>query len=118
MAYDIHLADRIRQVLQERSATFYEKKMFGGLCFMVDDKMCVGIVKEDMMARIGPEAAELDHQKPGVRPMDFTGRPMKGYRFISPEGTDLDEHLAYWVDLCLVFNPLAKASKKRKKPAS
>lgn len=82
---------------------------------MVADKMCVGVIKEDLMARIGPDAAEADHQRAGVRPMNFTGRPMKGYRFISPEGTDQDTDLAYWVDLCLAFNPEAKASRKRKK---
>ena len=81
---------------------------------MVDDKMCLGIVRDTLMARIGPEAYEEALQREGCREMDFTGRPMKGYVFIEPEGVDLDSDLDHWVDLCLEFNPLAKSSKKKK----
>lgn len=120
MAYDEFLADRIRKILRESKADFYEKKMFGGLCFMVDDKMCCGIHFDKkkqtdlLMARIGEEALPEALPRPGCHPMDFTGRPMKGYVFISPEGFDADKDMEYWVHLCLKFNPLAKASKKRK----
>lgn len=65
------------------------------------------------MARIGEEACATHLDKPGCLPMDFTGRPMKGYLFIIEEGFDMDEDLAYWVDLALAYNPLAKASKKK-----
>ena len=82
---------------------------------MVDDKMCVGVVNDDLMARVGPDAYEESLTKKGSRPMDFTGRPMKGYLFIDAEGVDMDEELSYWLDLCLTFNPLAKSSKKKKK---
>lgn len=114
MAYDELLADRISQVLKDKNIAAKEKKMMGGLTFMVDDKMCVGIVKNNLMARIGPDNYEAALQKKGVQAMDFTGRPMKGYVFIEPEGVDMDEDLEYWVQLCLDFNPLAKSSKKKK----
>ncbi len=121
MPYDEHQADRIRQAFQEKKVDYTEKRMFGGLCFMVDDKMCCGIHFDKkkntdlLMARIGETASETAMQRPGCHPMDFTGRPMKGYVFITPDGFDLDEDLAYWIQLCVDFNPLAKASKKRKK---
>ncbi len=119
MAYNEFIADRIRQIFKERKANFYEKKMMGGLCFMVEDKMCCGIhwdKKKEMdllMARIGPEATEEAMKREGCLPMDFTGRPMKSFVFVSPDGFDLDIDLEYWVQLCLDFNPLAKMSKKR-----
>ncbi len=121
MAYDELIADRMRQVFNEKKANYFEKKMFGGLCFMVDDKMCCGIhydkKKETdlLMARIGEEASEKALKRKGCHPMDFTGRPMKGYVFVTPEGFDSDKDLEYWLQLCLDFNPLAKASKKRSK---
>ena len=115
MAYDTHLADRVRIVLEKKGTSFLEKKMMGGLCFMVDDKMCVGIVKDHLMARIGPDIYEEALTRKGCREMDFTGRPMKGYVFVAPEGVDLEDDLEEWVQLCLDFNPLAKSSKKKKK---
>lgn len=120
MAYNEFLADRIRQFFQDQKSNFYEKKMMGGLCFMVDDKMCCGIHFDKkrqtdlIMARIGEDASSAAMKREGCHPMDFTGRPMKGYVFISPDGFDLDDNLEYWLSLCLAFNPLAKASKKRK----
>lgn len=113
MAYDELLADKIRLELDKKKVAYEEKKMFGGLCFMVDDKMCVGIIKDEMMARIDPEVEEEALTKRGARPMDFTGRPMRGYLNIEQEG--LDEDMEYWIDLCLDFNPRAKSSKKKKK---
>ncbi|MFK8101444.1 MAG: TfoX/Sxy family protein [Saprospiraceae bacterium] len=121
MAYDELLGDRIRAIFQEKRANFYEKKMFSGLCFMVEDKMCCGIHFDKkkhtdlLMARIGETASEVAMQREGCHPMDFTGRPMKGYVFVTPDGFDTEEDLTYWIQLCLDFNPLAKASKKRKK---
>ena len=121
MAYDELLADRIKHYLSEKKANFFSKKMFGGLCFMVEEKMCIGLHFDKkkncdlIMARIGEEATDKALKKAGCHPMDFTGRPMKGYVFISEEGFDKEEDLEYWVDLALAFNPFAKASKKRKK---
>ena len=87
--------------------------MFGGLAYMINDKMCVGIIKEDMMARIHPEKVDEALKKSGCKLMDFTGRPMKGYIMIEPIGYDLDQDLEYFIDLALAFNPLAKSSKKK-----
>ena len=116
MAYNEQLVDQVRQVLLKKEADFYEKKMFGGLCFMVDDKMCIGITNTDeIMARIGPDKYEDALAKPGCKEMMFTGRAMKGYVFLEPDVIDMDKDLPYWVQLCLDFNPLAKASKKRTK---
>ena len=121
MAYDEYMADRVRNYLTEQNQNFYEKKMMGGLCFMVNDKMFCGVhydkKKESdlLMARVGPEAYEEALNKKGSLLMDFTGRPMKGFVFVKPEGFDLDKDLYYWLNLCLDYNPLAKASKKKKK---
>ena len=115
MAYDIHLADRISNLLEQKGVVFEVKKMMGGWCAMVDNKMCVGIVKNQLMARIGPDAYEKALTRPHCGEMNFTGRSMKGYVFVEPEGIDKADDLEYYVDLCLAFNPLAKASKKKKK---
>jgi len=104
MAYDENLADRIRKSLHEKKAPFHEKKMMGGLTFMVHDKMCVGIVKNDLMARIGKDNYESAIKKQGCRQMDFTGKPMKGYVFLEPEALDMDVELEYWIDISLEFN--------------
>jgi TfoX/Sxy family transcriptional regulator of competence genes len=112
--YDEHLNDRIRQVFREKKIPFEEKKMMGGICYMVNDKMCVGVIKNKLMARINPDACEEAMKRPGCREMDFTHRPMKGYVFVEPEGTDMDKDLESWIGLALEFNPLAKNSKEKK----
>ena len=120
MAYDELLADRIKYAFKEKNVAFEIKKMMGGLCFLVDDKMCVGthIDKKRgmplLMCRIGEDKMQQVIGQRGSLPMDFTGRPMKGYVFVTPEGTDLEEDLEYWIQLALDFNPLAKSSKKKK----
>jgi TfoX/Sxy family transcriptional regulator of competence genes len=114
MAYDEFLADRVRMSLKDQNSSFSEKKMFGGLCFMVDEKMCMGITQHDLMARIDPEFYQEALAIDGVREMDFTGRAMKGYVYLDAEAVDMDSDLAFWVKKCLEFNPKAKASKKKK----
>jgi len=114
MAYDEYLEERIRKVLNENRIVFEARKMMGGLTFMVNGKMCVGIVKDDLMARIGPDNYSSALTKNGCKEMKFTGRPMKGFVMIEPEGVDMDEELEYWIQLCLDYNPIAKASKKKK----
>ena len=89
--------------------------MMGGLCFMVNGKMCVGIVKEDLMVRLNPDIHDQAIEQNGCREMDFTGKPMKGYVFVSPEAVESEKELSYWANLALEYNPLAKASKKKKK---
>lgn len=113
MAYDEYLAERVKGILKEKHIVFEEKKMMGGLCYMVDDKMCLGIVKNNLMARIDPEIYQEALQKKGCKEMDFTGRTMKGYVFVEPEGVDMEDDLNEWVQLCLDFNPKAKPSKKK-----
>jgi len=119
MAYSEFLADRVRQILKENKSNFREMKMMGGLCFMLDEKMCCGILFDKkknldlLMARIGEDAATNNMSRKGCHPMDITGRPMKGYVFVDPEGFDLDVDLEFWVKLCIDYNPLAKMSKKR-----
>ncbi|MBI5915211.1 MAG: TfoX/Sxy family protein [Bacteroidetes bacterium] len=112
MAYNEHLADRIRRAFQEKRAAFEEKKMMGGLCFLVDGKMCAGIVEDKLMARIDTAIYEAALTKKGCTEMNFTGRPMKGYVFVNPEGIDSDADLTAWIQSCLDFNPRAKSSRK------
>ena len=113
MAFDEHLQQRIDQILKEKNIVFTSKKMMGGLCYLVDDKMLCGIIKNNLMARIGedfyPEAMTIE----GCIEMDFTKRPMKGYVYVTPEGVDLDRQLEFWIDKTLAFNPMAKSSKKK-----
>jgi TfoX/Sxy family transcriptional regulator of competence genes len=115
MAYDEHLAERISGSLKEKHVSFEAKNMMGGLCYLINGKMAVGIVKNSLMARIDPELYEKALSKKGCRPMDFTGKPMKGYVFVDPAGVDMDKDLEYWIELSLDFNPKAKASKKSTK---
>ncbi|PCH99281.1 MAG: RNA methyltransferase [Flavobacteriaceae bacterium] len=114
MAVNEFLADRIRNYLLDNHIDFFEKRMFGGLTFMVDNKMCVGLIKGKMMSRIGPDAYKDALLKEGCTEMKFTGKPMIGYVFLNDEATDLEVDLEYWISLALDFNPLAKASKKNK----
>jgi TfoX N-terminal domain len=102
MAYDEGLAERLRDVFGEHQ-DISEKKMFGGLAFMLRDYMCVGILGDQLMARIGPGRYEEALRQPYAKPMDFTGKPMKGYVFVAPEGFEADADLAKWVDYCVAF---------------
>jgi len=113
MAYNEHLSDRIESILNQKHINYVGKKMMGGIAYMVDGKMCIGVIKDNMMARVGPDAYDAALLREGCREMDFTKRPMKGFVFVKPEGWDMDADLEYWIDLCLAFNPFAKASKKR-----
>ncbi len=114
MAYNEFLAERIETFLSKKSIPYEAKKMFGGICFLVDDKMCIGVVKDELMARIDPELEAEVHTRTGVRPMDFTGKRMKGYVFVDESGIDREDDLEEWVQRCLDFNPKAKSSKKKK----
>lgn len=112
MAFDEKLADRIREAIAGMPDV-EEKFMFGGVCFMVNGKMCIGVVKDEMMCRIDPVMEETALEKEGCRPMDFTGRPMKGYVYVSEEGMKKKKDFEYWIKLCLDFNPMASAKKKK-----
>jgi hypothetical protein len=80
-------------------------------------KMCVGVMKDDLMARISPEVYEESLEKPGCRQMKFTGRPLKNFVFVDEEGTQTKKGLDYWLSLALDFNKIAKASKPKKTAA-
>lgn len=113
MAYNEKMADRVRELINETRAISEEKKMFGGLCFMVDDKMCIGVEKDRLMIRLDPLKYEEVLEKEGCRPMDFTGKVMKGYVFVDVGALTTRKKLEYWVSLALEYNKIAKASKKK-----
>jgi TfoX/Sxy family transcriptional regulator of competence genes len=114
MAFDEFLADRIRIGLKEKKISFTEKQMMGGMAFLVDDKMCVGVIKNKMIARIDPDLYKDSITRPGCRPMDFTGKPMRGWVYLEPEAIDMDDDLNEWVQLALDYNPRTKTIKKKK----
>jgi len=114
MAYNEKLADRVRELIAQTQAAIEEKKMFGGLCFMVNEKMCVGVEQERLMLRIDPSVMDELLEKDGCTPMDFTGKVMKGYVFVAIEVLQTKKQLGYWINLALAFNKIAKASKKKK----
>ena len=113
MAYSEKLAGRVRDLLNGQSVE--EKKMMGGLTFMVNNKMCVGVLKDELMCRIDPEVYDEALKRKGAREMDFTNRPMKGFVFVDPDGTNSAKDLNYWVNLSLEYNKFVKPSKSRKK---
>ena len=102
MAYDEDLAARVRGTLPD-DADVVEKKMFGGLSFMVRGNLCCGIIKDELMVRVGParhaDAVDLPH----ARIMDFTGRPMAGWIVVAPAGFATDDALRAWVERALDF---------------
>ena len=97
MAFDEALADRVREALGARDGVG-ERKMFGGIAFMVGGNMAVGVIGEDLMVRLDPADAEKALGQSHTRPMDFTGKPMKGMVYVDPAGTGTDEDLAAWVE--------------------
>jgi len=97
MAYDEGLARRMRQVLDDDGHPYVEKEMFGGLSFLVNGNMSVGITGEDLLVRVGKENDEKALSLPHARPMDFTGKPMKGWIYVAPEGYASDEDLLAWI---------------------
>lgn len=102
MAYDEGVAERVREVVQSRPG-IAEKKMFGGLAFMANGHMFVGVQDSTLMARVGANGYAEALARPHVRKMDFTGRPLVGYVYVEPEGFASDEALACWVNTSLEF---------------
>ena len=102
MAYDEELAERIRRALAGRQGVS-EKKMFGGIAFMLRGNMCCGIVGDELMVRVGPGRFQEALAEPHARPMDFTGRPMRGMVYVTPEGCRTDKALKRWVEQGLNF---------------
>jgi TfoX/Sxy family transcriptional regulator of competence genes len=114
MAYDEKLADRTRELIAPSHKKVEEKKMFGGLCFMVNDKMCVGIEKDRLMVRLDPVKYEEVIEKEGCTPMDFSGKVMKGFVFVDVDVLKTKKQLEFWIKLALEYNKQAKPSKKKK----
>ena len=110
MAYDEYLAERISQNIKSRNIPFQPKKMMGGIVFMVNNKMCCGTHIDKkygdslLMLKISKQAYANVINNPECLPMDFTGRPMKGFIFITPDGFDMDKYLEYLIDHALTYN--------------
>lgn len=112
MPYNEALATRIQQALA-KAPGITSKEMFGGIAFMVDGKMAVGVIKDDLMLRLDPaDAARALHQ-PHTRPMDFSGRPMAGYIYVAPAGTASDAALRRWVEGSVAFAKTLPAKKPK-----
>ena len=111
--FDTKTADRIRDMLVDQKIVA-EKEMFNGLCFMVDDKMCICVSSEDLLCRIGAHQAEAELEKGTCRQMIMSGRVSKDFVYVPIAENMRQEELFYWVKLCLDYNPLAKSSKKKK----
>ena len=102
MAYDEGLVQRLDEQLDGRRGVT-QKKMFGGMCYLLYGNMFVGVVKNSLMVRVGPHGDAEALRLPHARPMDFTGKPMKGYVFVDPGGFDADADLAAWVERAVRF---------------
>lgn len=102
MSYDEKTAHRVRQILSDRTDVV-ERKMFGGLCFMLKGCMCCGITTTAFMVRVGPDYYEEALAQPHARPMDFTGRPLTGMVYVDPAGHKTDVALAKWVARGVAF---------------
>jgi len=114
MSYNEYLANRIAEKLMDL-ADVEEKVMFSGLVFMVNGKMCIGVMKDKIMLRINPDSLISLSDKDGWENMIMGGKQMKGYILVSEDVINQDKELDYWINLALEFNPLAKASKKKAK---
>ena len=115
MPYDIKLADRVREYLaQFPKLKIEEKKMFSGLAFMIDDKMCVNVSGDKLMCRFDPDLQEEVAEKSGYESMIMKGKELKGYCYVASIGFTSKKDFEYWLNLCLVYNERAKSSKKKK----
>ena len=114
MSFNERLANRTRELIALEHKNIEEKKMFGGLCFMVNDKMCIGVEKERLMVRLDPTIYDEVMEKEGCKPMDFTGKVMRGYVFVDAAALNTKKKLEYWIRLALDYNKIAKPSKKKK----
>ncbi len=102
MAYDERLASRVRRLLAA-AGDVEERRMFGGIAFMLNGHMCCGVAGDDLMLRLGADQAQQALEEPHVRPMDFTGRPMKGFVYVDPQGSATDAKLRHWLRLAQEF---------------
>ena len=113
MNYNKELSDRLRESVAHL-ADVEEKEMFSGVCYMVDGKMCICVSGDNLLCRIGADAMETAVEHHGCSQMVMNGRPMKDYLYVSPEAFSNPRDFDHWVNLCLEFNPKAKAAKKKR----
>lgn len=113
MSLNEKLNARVRELIAAKEKKVEEKKMFGGICFMVKDKMCVCVRDSHIMVRIDPAGMDEALEQHGAEPMVMNGRTMKGYVYVEEEALGTKKQLAYWVDQALAFNKFAKSSKKK-----
>ena len=114
MAYNEKMADRVRELIATAEKNVEEKRMFSGLCFMVNDKMCVAVRPDSIMVRMDPALSEAALEKEGVVPMIHSGKIMPGFVFVDEGVLTTRKQLEYWVGLALDFNETAKSSKEKK----
>lgn len=113
MAYSIELADRVREWLSTVDhIEVVEKKMFGGLAFLVNGKMCINISHDNLMCRYNPEFEDEVSEKKGFLPMIMRGKQLKEYCYVEPLGFQRPDDFEFWMEICLEYNKIAKASKK------
>ena len=117
--YNTQLADRVRNQLAGSAAEMTgEKKMFRGMAFMVNNKMCIGVSGENLLCRFDPSLQDEVAAKTGYLPMIMKRKKLNGYCYVTPDGISLDKDLRYWIKLCLAFNPAAKPSKRKMRTKS
>lgn len=114
MPVDKLLVERLKNTLIMHQIDFEEKRMFGGNFFMVDQKMCIGVFRDGIMARLGPDKIEemTEKYESASQLIHPSGKKMTGFALIEAEGYETDEALEFWVLQCLAFNPFAKSTKK------
>jgi TfoX/Sxy family transcriptional regulator of competence genes len=113
MAYNELLADRVREIIAAATDRVEEKKMFGGLCFMVNDKMCVTVKFNRIMVRIAPEQFEKAMETEGFEPMVHGGRQMPGFGYVQEDLIRTQKQLQHWVSLALEYNKIVEPAKKK-----
>jgi TfoX/Sxy family transcriptional regulator of competence genes len=118
MPFSEKLADRIREIIAVTHKDVEEKKMFAGLCFMVNDKMCIGVHEDRIMVRLDPGIFDEVIEKEGCTPMNFTGKVMRGFVFVNESVLKTRKQVEFWVKLGLDYNQFAKSSKKAPKKSN
>ncbi|MEO6730372.1 MAG: TfoX/Sxy family protein [Ferruginibacter sp.] len=115
MGYNEQLANRVRETITVTHQQVDEIKMFGGICFMVNGKMCAGVQKERLLVRLDPAIFEQAIEEEGCMPMEVSGKVSKGFVLVDGPELTTKKKLEYWLKLALEYNPIAKSSKKKKK---
>jgi TfoX/Sxy family transcriptional regulator of competence genes len=115
MSYDETLASRVRGILAATAGDVVERKMFGGLCFMVEGAMCCGVLGPDLIVRVGPAAHDDALGQPGTRAFDFTGRPSRGMVYVGPDAIRTDEAVESWVRKGLAYAAAAAGQRRNKR---